>query len=103
MQRCLGARATHSPPVPGRTHNVSHMAHIHDCTCPTLTMQVELEVPGWCGFISNQTIEGTGSGVLQNVLNLMVRAPAPSAHLGWLRKWLRTWLCTISPPCELGQ
>lgn len=29
-------------------------------------------MPAWCSFISNAALESTGSGVLQNVLNLMV-------------------------------
>uniref|UniRef100_A0A7S3VNW9 Coenzyme Q-binding protein COQ10 START domain-containing protein n=1 Tax=Dunaliella tertiolecta TaxID=3047 RepID=A0A7S3VNW9_DUNTE len=35
-------------------------------------LEVELEVPGWCSFIPNSQIEGVGSSVLQNVLNLSV-------------------------------
>ncbi|KAF5841187.1 hypothetical protein DUNSADRAFT_14018 [Dunaliella salina] len=35
-------------------------------------LEVELEVPNWCSFIPNSQIEGVGSSVLQNVLNLSV-------------------------------
>lgn len=38
----------------------------------TTSLRVELEIPGWCSFLPASTIEKTGSGVLQNVLNAMV-------------------------------
>jgi hypothetical protein len=33
---------------------------------------VVLQIPGWCAFLPTQSIERVGSGVLQNVLNVMV-------------------------------
>ncbi|KAJ9507805.1 hypothetical protein QJQ45_019284 [Haematococcus lacustris] len=33
----------------------------------TTSLQVELEVPAWCGFLSTASIEAVGAGVLQNV------------------------------------
>lgn len=38
----------------------------------TTSLQVELEVPAWCGFLSTASIESVGAGVLQNVLEVMV-------------------------------
>lgn len=53
------------------------------CSAPPFTqprtfmhIQVDLEVPQWCGFISTTSIERVGTGVLQNVLNVMVRGSA---------------------------
>ncbi|KAG1667469.1 hypothetical protein FOA52_012224 [Chlamydomonas sp. UWO 241] len=52
----------------------------------TTSLEVDLEVPAWCGFIQTSSIEGLGSGVLQNVLNVMV----PS-FLGQLRRDYTKW------------
>lgn len=39
---------------------------------PCALAQVELEIPEWCSFLPAKSIESVGSGVLQNVLNVMV-------------------------------
>ncbi len=38
----------------------------------TTSLEVCLQVPGWCGFLPVRSIEEVGSSVLQQVLNLMV-------------------------------
>lgn len=38
----------------------------------TITLQVVLEVPGWCSFLPVPAIQSTGSRVLQQVLDIMV-------------------------------